>query len=550
MDAESVPAGAHPRVAPPLREDGQVRVLIFHGYLLRGTGSNVYNARLARALARNGHEVHLLCQERHPEDLGFIDASGDWTTGELVVRDLDGGDEGGGSITVYRPDIGDLLPVYVADRYEGLRAKTFLELTESELDDYLARNVAAVAEVAARVDPGMALANHLVPGPAIVARALGDAVPTVVKVHGSDLEYAVKRDRSRYVPLALEGVRDARAVLVGSLHTAESLWEAVDDPHVRLRTRLGPPGVDIEQFRPRGEDDGPARVADLVRTLERSAENEAGREAPPASAFTRDVAEAARAVAELDVVRDRHVVFVGKLIVSKGIDLLVAAWPLVLAQVPDARLVIVGFGAYRPALERLLDALARGDMEDVRELARQGRGAEGGPVAPLSYLLAFLADLEAAPDRAAYLDSAQRLRERIVLTGRLEHEEIAPLLAVAEAEVVPSTFPEAFGMVAAEAAACGALPVSAAHSGLAEVSAVLSERVPPEAAPWLSFDLGPHAVRDLAHCLIAWMNADPSLRAATREALVAVAQERFSWDGVASDLITAGTGALEGLARP
>ena len=37
---------------------------IFHGYLLRGTGSNIYNANLARALAALGHEVHLFCQDR------------------------------------------------------------------------------------------------------------------------------------------------------------------------------------------------------------------------------------------------------------------------------------------------------------------------------------------------------------------------------------------------------------------------------------------------------------------------------------------------------
>ena len=29
-----------------------MRILIFHGYLLRGTGSNIYNASLVRALAR------------------------------------------------------------------------------------------------------------------------------------------------------------------------------------------------------------------------------------------------------------------------------------------------------------------------------------------------------------------------------------------------------------------------------------------------------------------------------------------------------------------
>ena len=43
--------------------------------------------------------------------------------------------------------------------------------------------------------------------------------------------------------------------------------------------------------------------------------------------------------------------------------------------------------------------------------------------------------------------------------------------------MAPSTFPEAFGMVAAEGAATGALPVVARHSGLAEVSSALAERV-------------------------------------------------------------------------
>ena len=46
-------------------------------------------------------------------------------------------------------------------------------------------------------------------------------------------------------------------------------------------------------------------------------------------------------------------------------------------------------------------------------------------------------------------------------TGRLEHDDLPDLLPACEAQVMPSTFPEAFGMVAAEAAACGALPLSA-----------------------------------------------------------------------------------------
>src|SRR4030081_2168245 len=76
-----------------------VRVLVFHGYLLRGTGSNVYNASLVAALVRMGHQVDLLCQERHADEFGFVGAVGDWDSGELAVRSLRA--EGA---TVYRPD--------------------------------------------------------------------------------------------------------------------------------------------------------------------------------------------------------------------------------------------------------------------------------------------------------------------------------------------------------------------------------------------------------------------------------------------------------------
>src|SRR3954468_20619094 len=220
-----------------------VRVLIFHGYLLRGTGSNVYNAKLAEALRRAGHEVHVLCQDPDPASLPWVDAVGRWEGGQLrveVVREPV-------RATVYRPDIGRLLPVYVADRYEGFDAKTFLECSDEEIAAYVERNAAAVREVAARVEPEAALANHLVMGPLILARA---GVPCAVKVHGSALEYVVKADPDRFLPAAREGLDNARAVLVGSRHTAESLWAAMGDDELAERTRLGPPGVDVEEFVP------------------------------------------------------------------------------------------------------------------------------------------------------------------------------------------------------------------------------------------------------------------------------------------------------------
>ncbi len=249
------------------------------------------------------------------------------------------------------------------------------------------------------------------------------------------------------------------------------------------------------------------------------------------SSFDRDVSEA---VAALDTVEDgdRLVVFVGKLIASKGVELLLAAWPLVLAREPRARLLIVGFGAFRPGLEALAAALAAGDLDAARAI----RAEDGREL----------------PELAAYLDAADsppRL-SRVAFAGRLDHAELADLLPACEAMAVTSTFPEAFGMVAAEAAACGVLPVVANHSGLGEVARTLAAGVPEQARGWLSFEVGPTAVVELAEALSGWLGAPEDLRAATREAMVETTRARYSWEGVARGVIAAAQGELSGLPEP
>ncbi|HEX2015909.1 MAG TPA: glycosyltransferase family 4 protein [Solirubrobacteraceae bacterium] len=520
-----------------------MRVLIFHGYLLGGTGSNVYNSKLAEALVGLGHEVHLLCQDRAPERLEFVDAWGDWDAGELSVQTR----REPVRCTVYRPNIGGLLPVYVADRYQGIEARPFADCSDEEIERYVAANVTAVTEVVSRAQPEVALANHLIMGPLVLARALGDGVPYAAKVHGSALEYTVKPHRERFLGAAREGLAGARTVLVGSRHTGESLWAALDEPELPPRTRLGPPGVDIEQFGPRD----PAQAADQLAALTRSLAvppdaGGAGAGAPEGDAFARDEAEAGRALARLDLDRDRLIAFVGKLIVSKGVDLLAAAWPLVRSEVPDARLVVVGFGAYREGLERLLGALARGDRPELSSVIDQGRALEGGPAAPLGLLRDFFDGPHAD---ARYWEAARGLGDSVVLTGRMEHSELAHLLPACEAQVVPSTFPEAFGMVAVEAAACGAMPISAEHSGLAEVSRALAGAVP-DAAPFLSFGIGPGAVVELAQRITAWLSCPEPQRSEIRAGLVGTVRERYSWQGVARGVIAAGLGDTAELAAP
>jgi glycosyltransferase involved in cell wall biosynthesis len=459
-----------------------MRVLIFHGYMLRGTGSNIYNANLAPALARLGHEVHLLSQDREARIEG---------------------------VHLHVPEIGGLLPVYVKDPYEGFEVKAFPEMSDEELERYVEANVAAVREVAERAGGiDLALANHLVMGPAILARA--GVSPFAAKIHGSALEYTVK-PHPRFVPYAEEGLRAASGVLVGSAHTARSLWTALPGvPQLKAKTRLGPPGVDVDRFRPLDLPDGGPRTYT----------SPAG---PPSGRS-----------------RDATVVFVGKFIVSKGVDLLIAAWPLVRAAHPDARLQLVGYGEYEGALRRLLAALDRGDLDDAREVARRGWALEGGEERPLEILSAFLAD---PPD--GYMEAARGVASSVELVGRLEHDEVAELLPHAEALVMPSTFPEAFGMVAAEAAACGALPVSAAHSGMLEVSRQLAAELPAEAAGLVSFPVGPGAVEAIAARLDTWLALPEEAREQAREALVGTVRRLWSWEGVARGALAAAAGELD-----
>ena len=527
-----------------------MRLLIFHGYLLGGTGSNVYNARLAEALVRLGHEVHLLCQERHPGEQPWISAAGDWDEGALRVRELDGGGEGPGRAIAYRPELGGLLPVYVADRYEGVEARTFSDCTPEEVERYLQANVAAVKEVCALARPDVALANHLVMGPVILARALTAEVPYAVKVHGSALEYTVKPEPGRFLAPAREGIAAARGVLVGSRHTANSLWEAIGDPQLPERTRLGPPGVDVARFAPREPAAAARGLRDLASRLAAAPRPSRGAEGGP-SAFARDPGEAAAAAERISRGQGPLVAYVGKLIVSKGVDLLLAAWPLVLARIPSARLAVVGFGAYREGLERLLGRLREGDLEGARSIALAGRALEeaGAPAAPLRHLLAFFESLEGS-EREEYVAAAGVLAESVTFTGRLEHDELADLLPACTALVAPSTFPEAFGMVAAEAAASGAVPIVARHSGLAEVGGELAAAVPQEAAGWLSFAVDDEAVRSLASCLLGCLGADPELLAATRAGLVETVRRLWSWERVAGGVIAAARGELDGLQRP
>jgi glycosyltransferase involved in cell wall biosynthesis len=514
-----------------------MRILIWHGWLLEGSGSNVAAARLAQEWRRRGHDVVLLCQERHPERFPFIDAAG--TVGRTGVSTLDGeaptGAAAGGRIVLLRPEIGPLLPVFVYDEYEGFEVKRFVELTDDELERYVSANVDALRAAAAWLRPEAAIVGHAVAGPAIARRALG-AGTYVAKLHGSDLEYAV-RMQPRYRDLAAEGLSGAGAIIGGSrdvLARAAALIPAL--PSHRL---VIPPGVDVEGFRPRDRREalleaarkldadprtGHGRPGGASRSVEDRLEREDGSGLDRLAASydqtspDRDAARRLRGLAEDG---GPIVGYLGKLIPQKGVELLLQA--LALTPGPVAGL-IVGFGTFREWLEALLVALDGSSPERATWLASRS---------PMR--------IDLTPEQ---IRASHGLQDRLTFTGRLDHRYAPLALAAMDVLVVPSILDEAFGMVAVEGAAAGALPLVSRHSGLAEVAAALEAAV--DGPGLFSFEPGPDAARRIAAGIERLLSLPAQERARLKTAVSLFARSEWTWERAAERLLAAASGA----ARP
>jgi glycosyltransferase involved in cell wall biosynthesis len=412
-----------------------VRIFVWHGYLLGGTGSNIYARQLSREWSREGHDVTVFSQEPDPARFDL------------------------GGVETVRPDVGGLLPVFVIDRYDGYEVKRVQDCSRAELDAWVEANAAAIRE---RLPADLVFVNHiLLGGP--VGKATGARY--TVKAHGSELEYSM-RGNAALSAWGAEALSDASAVIVGSEHIHEVVDEVCGEVE---RIHEISPGVDVDLWQPQPKAEA---LAQLVAEAREDPPN-------PGNADERlpDEGNADRLAAFLAGDADT-VVYFGKLIENKGVQVLLEA-----LQGLDTRVVVVGFGDYRAELEAKATGL------------------------------------------------------RALFTGPLEHRHLVHLLALADVAVVPSIFPEAFGMVAAEAAAAGCPPIVARHSGLAEIAEGLEQDYPPELRHLASFTSGD--ADELRAKLVELLALPPGERDALRAAARRAAVERWSWKSVARRILEA-----------
>lgn len=489
-----------------------MRVAVVHGYYLHDSGSGIYVREVVRELVRQGHDVTLVCQERSSELYDFIDSV--YVFGQNGLEPVRSGDVRAplyeGRCRLVRPRLRRLL-VYVDGPFPGFeaeRVRAFQDSPTAWIDEYVLDNAAALRAVFAAWPPEVVLANHAMMQPYVVEQALAGTAPPapyVVTVHGSELNFSVRRDR-RLVPYTAEALEAAAAVVTVSEPGAAEIvaWAAEQGLDIAGKTHAIPPGVDARTFLP-----APDRVTAIEAV---------NREVPLPDGL------------ELDP-DDRIIAFAGRVMWTKGVHYAVSCLPAVVARHPSARLLIAGEGPAQAPLVELATLLGEGDAAAARALALRAD------------------ELRTPPEFGELIPTTvpQVGPLPVHFLGHITSAQLGRLFAAADVSLAPSVFPEAVGLVTVEALSAGALPLASHHSGLAPIVDAVADAL---GDPLLrSLAPGGCLTESLSRLTVHVLGRYPTATPAFRDRLHGLCRLRFaSWGTVAErylELAGGGRSALE-----
>lgn len=536
-----------------------MKIVLYHGYELSGSGSNEYTRRLAIALKSLGHQVILVCGEETPEAHGFVDRCYSLENPQRVLLRFSRPAEKNNGITLYQLPRASILPVYVADKQRPGGSKLFIDLTDRELDEYHSKTLDGVRAALKAERPDVVHANHLVWQPVIAAEACASfQIPFYIVPHGSSLEYVVRRDE-RYLRAAEKALLRASGVI----WIAASLQRRVLELYPKRREAIQKvssfvgTGVDASVFQPverskrtqsfrrllANERSGGKRgdqKNELRRRLRRR-DIEAARDYWDAYDHTApdlDLAEQLNAIAP----GDDLLLYVGALTWGKGVQALLAAMPEIIFRRPNARLLVVGSGTFREALEALAYSIETGDETLFDELVAAGRGLDRGAApGPLDEVRSYAGNAER---QRMLSEHGARTAGRIHFLGHLGHPQLRWLFPCCQLAIFPSIIDEASPLVFAESLASGVPAAVAYHSGLKDGLDALLQEVPPEVFKHLQLD--PQMSGRVASIAdnVSWLLAQ-GVSNALRATLRRIAEERHNWEAVAKGVSATARKSIE-----
>jgi glycosyltransferase involved in cell wall biosynthesis len=229
--------------------------------------------------------------------------------------------------------------------------------------------------------------------------------------------------------------------------------------------------------------------------------------------------------------------FVGRLIASKGLHSIIAALPEIIAAEPNTRLIVVGHGPQREPLEVLIWALQNGHTDLVLKIVKWGRELEGNGQKSLEEAQFYLDHLKKSDDLDSYFKKAQEYinKNTVLFTGYLTHRELSCLFPACDVAIFPSVVPEAGPLVFLEAMASGCFPIGTYFAGMGASIDSVSQAVPPDIIDLMK--LSPRAdqtVMDIVSKVKKALYIDRSYK----EKLHDVAIEKYDWKNISDRLVS------------
>lgn len=526
-----------------------MHLVLVHGYLLGGSGSNVYTANIAKSWKQQGYAVTVVCQDPRADRLDFVDEF------FLGTEKIPSFAPKGGCLRVVVPDINGLLLVYWPDLYEGYQVKTMVNCSLEEIEANIEGTVAGLKKVIAQgVD--FILANHSILAPVITKRATqGTGIPYDIKIHGSSIIFSVK-NRYELRKYAVEGIKSCRKLIVGAGYMAGFVEETfqLEKEEMRLlsKTVIIPPGMDPEVFTLGGsvrerQEAFLKSVSDFIK------KKPDGRRVdkisfPDNNYLADDLNKALVQVVEsydlraadsdlcerwIPLEEDEPVIcFFGKFQETKGVGEILMAFPSILEKIPEARLLLIGYGGNREHLEGMLKALVQGNFEAFIAYATAG-------------------DFVDIPSNAKKMFRGIP-PGRVTMTGLLEHAQLKEILPICSLSITGSKALESFGMVSVEAMSAGVLPLCHDHTGISDVIEAVKE-VDADLAEIMRIQIRaggknvadgaylietlPDKVLSALHFLYPNGFTDHSKRREVSAKLRDIAMAKFSWDVISKKIL-------------
>jgi len=459
-----------------------LKIGLYHGYNLTGSGSNEFTRYLAKTFLDQGHTVHIICREYHPEKVEYIGQLWQWNRNGKCVESVIN-PQYQDKCTLHQIPYGDFYPVYISGKQRSDTFKAFIDLTDQELSEFTQLNEFLLMQIFKRIELDILHTNHLVMQPSIAIKPCRiHNIPFIIYPHGSAIEYTVKKD-TRYLNHAKQAIEACHGLIIGNHEVTNRICDLFPDLEelILAKTEIVGVGVDTQLFSPlerqrRAENinlflhseslnntDGksPQLVTELHQALRNKQYSSISNydERYTHNQVDTDIKQKLISINFSNPI----LLFVGALTVGKGLQSLICALPNIYKAYPDTQLLIIGAGSFREVLEAFIYALATHD-QDLLACILENR-FDNKRASENSYWQDAVYFLDNLNNREEYFVYAKRLLKQVKFLGRFNHEQLSYVFPCADVAVFPSVVPEAYPLVLMESLANGVIPIVSYFSG-------------------------------------------------------------------------------------